>query len=132
MCVKTSWKQMTNRQLNRRVTFICFIASAFAITLATAHGGSPANELITNAERMDRMGAVGVLSAGFIMSLGALAYLIRLQYGKMLEIMDRNSTTMVEARGTLVEVKSAIVDVKGTMVDVKGAIEQCQHHYRRD
>ena len=73
---------------NRWVYFWSTMACSFAVTLAySAELPSP----LDAAERVDKLGAMGVLAFGFLTSLGALAYLIKLQYGRMLTVIDQNT-----------------------------------------
>lgn len=77
-----------SRRGNRWVYFWSIMACTFAVSMAyAAEMPSP----LDAAERVDKLGAMGVLAFGFLISLGALAYLIRLQYGRMLTVIDQNT-----------------------------------------
>ena len=43
---------------------------------------------------MEKMSVIGILSIGFLASLFALITLIKLQYGKMLEVIENNTKVM--------------------------------------
>lgn len=96
MCIKTAVKdtltlkrvaEMTSRQINRRIMFCLAIIGVCVHALAALADTS----ILTTAERMDKMGSVGVLSLCLIASLAITYRLINLQYTKMMDIIDKNT-----------------------------------------
>ncbi len=73
---------------NIRIYIAMVISGFFAIGMVYA---SDLPDAIGAAERIDKLGAMGVLAFGFLLSLASLAYLIKLQYGRMLTVIDKNT-----------------------------------------
>ncbi len=83
---------MTARMLNRRIAALGGLSCIFAAGLVMADTINPADA----AERIDKLGATGILAFGFLLTIAALIYLIKLQYGKMMEVLDRNSEAITK------------------------------------
>ena len=96
MCWYRNMRTLTSTEINRRIGVCAFIAAGFAVSLAFPAESS--YDTISTAERVDKLGATGVLAFGFLLSLGALCYLIRLQYGKMLQVLEKNAEAMTRLR----------------------------------
>lgn len=91
-----AWKAMTTRQLNRRIVFMSVMMSLFYAGIAYCADSST----LDTAERIDKLGATGILAFGFILSIGANIYLIRLVFGQLKEVVEKNtiaSTQMMDA-----------------------------------
>ncbi len=65
-------------------------------------------DAVDAAERVDRMGPVGVLAFGFILSLGTTGYLVKCLFGKLLGVIDACTKTLSETNQTMQQVNSAI------------------------
>lgn len=97
----TPWNQMNSRELNRRIFAGLICLAVFYSGLAFAAEVNPAD----TAERIDKLGATGILAFGFLLTCGALVYLIRLQYGKHMEVLERNATVMTQLMEVIRECK---------------------------
>lgn len=91
------------RRDNRFIYFYASMSCFFAVGMACA---AELPDVLTASERIDKMSAMGVLAFGFILSMAGLIYLIRLQYGRMLTVIDKNT-----------EAVQGVID----------AIEKCTH-----
>lgn len=90
--------------------FIMFVVlSIYSLGLAVA---AEMPDAVSAAERIDKLGAVGVLAFGFILSLATTAYLIRLQFGKLMTVIDRNTQVVTETTQTMRQVTEAIKHCK--------------------
>lgn len=85
MCKQVS----ESKRGNIRIYVVMVVACMFAFGMVYASSDMP--NPLDAAERVDKLGAMGVLAFGFLISLGALAYLIKLQYGRMLTVIDKNT-----------------------------------------
>jgi len=65
-------------------------------------------DAVDAAERVDRMGAVGVLAFGFILSLATTGYLVRCLFGKLMQVIDNCTKTLSETNQTMQQVNTAI------------------------
>lgn len=117
MCIKTAVKEtltlkrikdMTNEQVNRRILFglITIGICVHALAVFADEG------LISAAERMDKMGSVGVLSLGLIASLAVTYRLVKLQYGKMMEIIDKNTEAHMRMSASLEKFDDRLKSIK--------------------
>jgi hypothetical protein len=105
------------------------MACAFAAGLAYATDS--ASTALDAAERADRLGAVGILAAGFIIVTVALLTLVRLQYGRMLTVIEEASKAHRDAAVMSARVAASIEQsavVNGRVID---AIKDCEHARRR-
>ena len=97
-------KKEVQRQLAS--VFILFVAlSIYSMGLAMA---AELPDALGAAERIDKLGPVGVLAFGFIVSMATIAYLIRCLFGRLLGMIDVCVKTMAEANQTMQEVNRAI------------------------
>jgi len=122
-------ERFTRQQLNRRLTFCALMACAFAAGLAYAT--ESASSALDAAERADRLGAVGILAVGFIIVTVALLTLVRLQYGRMLTVIEEASKAHRDAAVMSARVAASIEQsavVNGRVID---AIKDCEHARRR-
>lgn len=83
-------RQVKDSKHGNVMIYIVMIAAA-----GSAMGLAYAAELPINpldaAERVEKLSAMGVLAFCLISSLAALAYLIKLQYGRMMSVIDKNT-----------------------------------------
>lgn len=87
-CVQVKDGKRDNRWISFFVVMACMFASSMTLAVELP------DAIIDAAERVDRMGAMGILAFGFILSMAGLLYLIRLQYGKMMQVIDANTTAL--------------------------------------
>lgn len=80
-------------------------------------------DAITAAERIDKLGAMGVMAFGLLLSLGALVYLIRLQYGRMLDVLEKVAISNEKVAATNTAMQQSVENVKR-------AVEECEHNRR--
>lgn len=74
---------------------IYVVAAACVLCAVGLAAAADLPDAVSAAERIDKLGAMGVLSFALLISLGALVYLIRLQYGRMMQVVDENTKAMV-------------------------------------
>lgn len=94
--------------IQKKVTaiFILFaVLSIYSMGLAYA---VEMPDAVDAAERVDKLGAVGVLAFGFILSLGTTGYLVKCLFGKLLGVIDACTKTLSETNQTMQQVNSAI------------------------
>ena len=121
--------QMSRAQINRRITFLAFAACAFAASMGYA--ADTATTAIDAAERADKLGAVGILAVGFILVTVALLTLVRLQYGRMLTVIEEASKAHRDAAVMSARVAASIEQsaiVNGRVIDT---IRDCEHARRQ-
>jgi len=112
-----AWKTMTLKQLKHRIIFltICTIVGSAQLAIAADMNVNP----IDAAERVERLGTIGILTFTLILSgLGNL-YLLRLLGTKIISIIEK-STEAHERTANATE-RSIIVSEK-----VVTAIEHCK------
>ena len=86
--------------------FIMFVVlSIYSMGLAYA---VEMPDAVDAAERVDKLGAVGVLAFGFILSLGTTAYLIRFVFTRLMGVIDGNTRIIAETSQTMNRVNEAI------------------------
>jgi len=90
---------MESRRINRWITAYLIVAGSCVAGIA--YGVDSLETSTDVASRLDKMGAVGVLSFALILSLGALVYLIRLQYGRMMDVLEKAGLAMQKMSDTL-------------------------------
>lgn len=94
--------------IQKKVTaiFILFaVLSIYSMGLAYA---VEMPDAVDAAERVDKLGAVGVLAFGFILSLGTTGYLVKCLFGKLLGVIDACTKTLSETNQTMQQVNTAI------------------------
>lgn len=96
----TVWETMTTRMLIRRIAFMGAVSACFYAGIAYC-----ADNPIDTAERIDKLGATGVLAFGFLMSIGALVYLIHLIFGQLKDMIEKNTVVMTQVSDTIKECK---------------------------
>lgn len=74
---------------NMVIYFVIAVAAISSYGLAFA-AEIPVNPLDA-AERVEKLSAMGVMAFCLMSSLGALAFLIKLQYGRMMSVIDKNT-----------------------------------------
>lgn len=84
------WNRLKELPLIPRITFVGMVTAIFAVGIAFASE----SDILDTASKMEKMSAIGILSIGFLASLFALITLIKLQYGKMLEVIENNTKVM--------------------------------------
>ena len=85
-------RQVTDSRRGNR-----FIYAFMILSVVFAAGLVYAAEMPTPvdaAERVGKMSAIGVLAFGFLTSLASNAYLIKLQFGRWLAVVDKNTEVM--------------------------------------
>lgn len=83
-------RQVTDSKHGNVLIYIVMLAAGVSAASLTYAAEVPINPLDA-AERMEKLSAMGVLSFCLISSLATLAYLIKLQYGRMMSVIDRNT-----------------------------------------
>jgi hypothetical protein len=82
-----AWKTMTLKELKNRIIFLTFCTIVLSAQLAMAVDINP----VETAERVERLGTIGILTFTLIMSgLGNL-YLLRLLGTKIIAIIEKSS-----------------------------------------
>lgn len=121
-----AWKLMTARQLNRRICVGLVLLVSFYSGLALAAD----LDVVSASERMDKLGAIGVLAFGFLIVCGALLYLIRLQYGKMMQVMERTSEAELKSAIAKLQLTDAVREMSVTMAEVRDVIHHCKDTHK--
>lgn len=83
------WKRLPVHKLWRRTAFLV-VAFLVSSTL-TAYAAGTVADAVTTAERIEKMGATGVLALVSLLLGAAIIYMMRLHYGKIQEVIDRNT-----------------------------------------
>ena len=109
-------ESLTRQQLSRRITALGIISVVFAASIAMA---GDLSDVVSAADRADRLGALGILAFGFILVTGALLCLIRLQYGRMLSVLDKSA----EASTLQIAAAKQTVEAMGRMIDTMKGCE---------
>ena len=85
-------ERLSYKEINTRIMIIGVIACIFAVGVAW----SAELDAVSVAERVEKLSATGILTFGFLLSIGALIYLIKLQYGKMMKVLEDNTKALVK------------------------------------
>ncbi len=112
-----------SKQVNAIIYVVVFMAcvSAAGLAYATEIPITP----LDAAERMEKLSAMGVLAFCLLSSLGALTYLIKLQYGRMMTVIDRNA----EATQQSIDMTKVSIEATQKMLV---AMEKCDHRHSHE
>ncbi len=101
------WKDLPLDMLWRRTTFLMM---AFLLcSVATAYAAGTLSEAITTAERVERLGAFGVLVVVCILLGMALLMVVRLYFHKIQDVIDRNTRSNERVEAVLDRLESKVL-----------------------
>jgi hypothetical protein len=112
-----AWNTMTLKQLKHRIIFltICTIVGSAQLALAADMNVNP----IDAAERVERLGTIGILTFTLILSgLGNL-YLLRLLGTKIISIIEKSTEAHERTAAATERVITAVTDVTKTIEHCK-------------
>ena len=116
MCLTT----MTRPQLNRRMTAL----GCASILMAAGMAIAAEYPTVDAAERMDRLGAVGLLALGFIAITAAFVTVLRFVLVRGVSVIERNTDEIARAS----EIAKQTAAINGRVID---AIKDCEYARHR-
>ena len=115
-----AWDLMTARQINKRITILFIFVVVFYAGIACAAD----IDAVSTAAKIEKLGIVGVLALCLIITNAALLFLIRLQYGKMMTVIEKTA----DAKTTHAQAMTQLSDSLDRNTDsTNRMIEHCQN-----